>query len=161
MSEFHKIWIDQCAATDGIRERFGVNDSLRYLAGEKLLRFMEVSHERPDFAAELQQFANRIRELFDTHEIVSFFAAMEAGEIPDPAKVDWLVEAGFAHRPLLIALNAEWGSGADGGWNPGPLRETIRRLTELPDLATWREPGSPHRLPAVACAGRQTRCRRR
>lgn len=31
MSEFHKIWIDQCAAAEGIRERFGVNDALRYL----------------------------------------------------------------------------------------------------------------------------------
>jgi len=87
MSEFHKIWIDQCAAAEGIRERFGVNDALRYLVGEKLLRFMDVSHERPEFAAELQQFANRIRELFDTHEIVPFFAALEAGEVPDPAKL--------------------------------------------------------------------------
>lgn len=87
MSEFHKIWIDQCAAAEGIRERFGVNDALRYLVGEKLLRFMEVNHERPEFAVELQQFANRIRELFDTHEIVPFFAALEAGEVPDPAKL--------------------------------------------------------------------------
>ena len=31
MSEFRKIWIDQCAAAEGIRERFGVNDALRYL----------------------------------------------------------------------------------------------------------------------------------
>jgi len=87
MSEFHRIWIDQCAAAEGIRERFGVKDALRYLVGEKLLRFMEVSHERPEFAVELQPFANRIRELFDTHEIVSFFAALEAGEVPDPAKL--------------------------------------------------------------------------
>lgn len=61
------------------------------------------------------------------------------GQQPVPRLVDWLVEAGVAHRPLLIALNAEWGSGADGGWNPGPVREAIRRLTELPDMATWRE----------------------
>lgn len=61
------------------------------------------------------------------------------GQQPVPRLVDWLVEAGVAHRPLLIALNSEWGSGADGGWNPGPVREAIRRLTELPDMATWRE----------------------
>lgn len=72
MSEFHRIWIDQCAAAEGIRERFGVNDALRYLVGEKLQLFMEVSHERPEFAAELPQFVNRIRDLFETHEIVSF-----------------------------------------------------------------------------------------
>ena len=87
MSEFHRVWIDQCAAAEGIRERFGVNDALRYLVGEKLLRFMEVSHERPEFAAELPQFVNRIHDLFETHEIVSFFAALEAGQVPDPAKL--------------------------------------------------------------------------
>jgi hypothetical protein len=87
MSEFHRIWIDQCAVAEGIRERFGVNDALRYLVGEKLLLFMEVSHERPEFAAELPQFVNRIRDLFETHEIVSFFAALEAGQTPDPAKL--------------------------------------------------------------------------
>jgi hypothetical protein len=87
MSEFHRIWIDQCAAAEGIRERFGVNDALRYLVGEKLLLFMAVSHEQPQFAAELPQFVNRIRDLFDTHEIVSFFAALEAGQVPDPAKL--------------------------------------------------------------------------
>lgn len=87
MSEFHRIWIDQCAAAEGIRERFGVNDALRYLVGEKLLRFMEVSHERPEFAADLPQFVNRIQDLFETHEIVSFFAALEAGQVPDPAEL--------------------------------------------------------------------------
>jgi hypothetical protein len=25
--EFHKIWIDQCLATEGIRERFGLDDT--------------------------------------------------------------------------------------------------------------------------------------
>ena len=48
---------------------------------------MEVSHERPEFAAELPQFVNRIRDLFETHEIVSCFAALEAGQTPDPAKL--------------------------------------------------------------------------
>ena len=26
--EFHKIWIDQCAATEDIREKFGLEDAL-------------------------------------------------------------------------------------------------------------------------------------
>lgn len=37
--EFHKIWIDQCAATEGIREKFGLEDALNYLIGEKLFSF--------------------------------------------------------------------------------------------------------------------------
>ncbi len=38
--EFHKIWIDQSAATEGIRERFGLDDALNYLIGEKLFSFL-------------------------------------------------------------------------------------------------------------------------
>ena len=75
-----------------------------------------------------------IEDMEDLHRFRAWL-----GQQPVPRLVDWLVEAGFAHRPLLIALNAEWGNGADGGWNPGPLREAIRRLTEQPDMATWRE----------------------
>jgi len=75
-----------------------------------------------------------IEDMEDLHRFRAWL-----GQQPVSRLVDWLVEAGVAHRPLLIALNAEWSSGADGGWNPGPVREAIRRLTELPDMATWRE----------------------
>jgi hypothetical protein len=34
--QFHKIWIDQCEATEGIREHFGLQNALDYLIGEKL-----------------------------------------------------------------------------------------------------------------------------
>jgi len=75
-----------------------------------------------------------IEDMEDLHRFRAWL-----GQQPVPRLMDWLVEAGFAHRLLLIALNAEWGNGADGGWNPGPLREAICRLTEQPDMATWRE----------------------
>ena len=52
MAEFHKIWIDQCAATHGIKEQFGVKDAARYLIGEKFVRFLEASFDHPEFAAE-------------------------------------------------------------------------------------------------------------
>jgi hypothetical protein len=38
--EFHKIWIDQCAATEGIRESFGLKDAQDYLIGQKLFTFL-------------------------------------------------------------------------------------------------------------------------
>ena len=59
--QFHKIWIDQCEATEGIRERFGLQDALRYLIGEKLFSFVHASEEDPDFAAELPAFVAEIR----------------------------------------------------------------------------------------------------
>ena len=31
--QFHKIWIEQCRATEDIRERFGLEDAIRYLIG--------------------------------------------------------------------------------------------------------------------------------
>ena len=48
--EFHKIWIDQCAATEGIRETFGLDDALNYLIGEKLFSFLHAAERDPLFA---------------------------------------------------------------------------------------------------------------
>ena len=36
---FHKIWIDQCDATEDIREPFGLENALDYLIGESSSRF--------------------------------------------------------------------------------------------------------------------------
>ena len=38
--EFHKIWVDQCVATEGIRDHFGLESALDYLVGEKLFTFL-------------------------------------------------------------------------------------------------------------------------
>ena len=61
------------------------------------------------------------------------------GEQSVPRLVGWLVEAGFAHHPFLVAMTAAWGAGAGESWNAGPVREAIRRLSEPPKCATWRE----------------------
>lgn len=37
--QFHKIWVQQCRATRGIKRRFGVKSALEYLLGEKLINF--------------------------------------------------------------------------------------------------------------------------
>src|SRR5688572_8225873 len=51
--EFHKIWIEQCAATEDIRQHFGLEHALDYLIGEKLFSFVRASEQHPEFAAEL------------------------------------------------------------------------------------------------------------
>ena len=62
--EFHKIWIDQCAATEGIRDHFGLQSALVYLIGEKLFSFLRAAEQDPLFAAEVPDFIREIRRLF-------------------------------------------------------------------------------------------------
>jgi hypothetical protein len=40
MIEFHRIWVEQCEAAQGIREAFGLEKAIGYLIGEKLLNFL-------------------------------------------------------------------------------------------------------------------------
>ncbi len=70
--EFHKIWIEQCEATEGIRERYGLKDAIRYLIGEKFLNYLEESDRRPEFAAEVPKFVAEVKEIFEPHEISEF-----------------------------------------------------------------------------------------
>jgi hypothetical protein len=74
---FHKIWIDQCAATDGIRERFGLQDAFDYLIGEKLFTFLMASERDPLFAAELPAFVDEIRRIFTPDEIRTYLDDLE------------------------------------------------------------------------------------
>lgn len=75
--QFHKIWIDQCEATEGIRERFGLRDALHYLIGEKLFNFVQASESHPEFAAELPLFVAEIRRIFSAAEIQGFLDDLE------------------------------------------------------------------------------------
>lgn len=84
---FHKIWIDQCAATEDIRETFGLENALSYLIGEKLFTFLMVSEQNPQFAAEVPAFADEIRCLFTATEIRDYFHHLESTRFfapPDP-----------------------------------------------------------------------------
>jgi hypothetical protein len=115
--QFHKVWIDQCEATEGIRERFGLQDALRYLIGDKLFSFVQASEEDPDFAAELPAFVAEIRRLFTTEEIstfldeldrTKFFAPaepdVEPDELDDPEEELWLPHPVMAAEELLRFL---------------------------------------------------------
>ena len=70
--DFHKIWIEQCEATEGIRERFGKDDAIRYLIGETFLNYLEESDRRPEFPPEVPKFVAGIKEIFEPHEISEF-----------------------------------------------------------------------------------------
>src|SRR6266576_278127 len=79
MTDFHKAWIEQCEAAEGIREQFGAADATRYLVGEKLFRFMQASQERPEFAEELPKFVAEIKRIFTPHQIIEFFDDLQTG----------------------------------------------------------------------------------
>ena len=70
--QFHKIWVEQCEATVGIRERFGLDDALNYLIGEKLFHFVQAAEQHPEFAAELPAFVAEIQCLFTASQIRNY-----------------------------------------------------------------------------------------
>lgn len=60
MGYFHKIWIEQCEAAQGIKERYGVKKALGYLIGEKFMNFVQEADRGPEFAEELPKFISEI-----------------------------------------------------------------------------------------------------
>jgi len=93
--QFHKIWIEQCAATEDIRERFGHVDALHYLIGEKLFSFVQASEQDSDFAVELPAFVLEIRRIFSPRDISVFLDELERTKFlaplepePDPDDLD-------------------------------------------------------------------------
>ena len=87
-TEFHKIWIEQCAATEGIRERFGLESALDYLIGEKIFSFVMAAERDPDFAAELPGFIAEIRRLFTAQEIHTYLDELERTKFLAPGELD-------------------------------------------------------------------------
>jgi hypothetical protein len=72
MVEFQKIWIDQCKAAQNIQEEFGNEKALGYLIGEKLLYFINVADDRPEWAEQLPLFVLEIKRIFQPWEIQEY-----------------------------------------------------------------------------------------
>jgi hypothetical protein len=87
-TEFHKIWIEQCAATEDIHQRFGLESALDYLIGEKLFSFVGASEQDPLFAQELPAFVAEIRRLFTAGEIRAYLDRLERTKFLAPAEPD-------------------------------------------------------------------------
>jgi hypothetical protein len=86
--EFHKIWIDQCAATEDIRAHFGLENALDYLVGEKLFMFLMASEKEPFFAAEVPAFVHEIRRIFTPSEICDYLDRLERTKYLAPPEPD-------------------------------------------------------------------------
>ena len=68
-SKAHKIWIEQCEATQTIKARFGLKAAFDYIVGEKLMNFAEAASRHRAFAQELPQFISEVRRMFTSEEI--------------------------------------------------------------------------------------------
>ena len=87
-TEYHKIWVEQCAATQDIRERFGLDSALDYLIGEKLFSFVAASEQDSLFAQELPAFVAEIRKLFTAGEIRTYLGHLERTKFLAPPEPD-------------------------------------------------------------------------
>jgi hypothetical protein len=87
-TEFHKIWIEQCAATEDIRDHLGLPSALDYLIGEKLFSFLRAAEQDPLFAAEVPDFIKEIRRLFAAEVIRDYLARLEKAKYLAPLDTD-------------------------------------------------------------------------
>jgi hypothetical protein len=87
-TEFHKIWIEQVAATEEIRNNFGVQRALDYLIGEKLFSFLHAAERDPLFAAEVPVFIREIRRLFTATEVRDYLDRLEHTKYLAPREQD-------------------------------------------------------------------------
>jgi len=85
---FHKIWIEQCSATEDIRQRFGLETALDYLIGEKLFTFVETSEQDHLFNRELPAFVTEIQRLFTAEEIRAYLDHLERTKFLAPPEPD-------------------------------------------------------------------------
>ena len=96
----HKIWIEQCEATQTIKARFGLTAAFDYVVGEKLMNYASAASRHPDFARELPQFVSEVRRMFAPDDIGAHLAQIE--RVLDENDIDGLEE----HDPLRESLTA-------------------------------------------------------
>jgi hypothetical protein len=110
--ECQKIWIQQCAATEDIREQFGSKSALDYLVDEKLFTFLAAAEQDQAFAAELPAFVAEIRGLFTALELREYldqlackkYFAETAPELDDLHELDDVtMEEPWPHNPVVGA----------------------------------------------------------
>ena len=68
-----EIWTSQCEAARNIREDFGAEKAMGYLIGEKLLNFLEAAETNAEWRAEIPNFIDEIKDIFEPWESAEFF----------------------------------------------------------------------------------------
>lgn len=86
--QFHKIWVEQCTAAEGILEGYGLQDAMDYLIGEKLLNFVQASEHDSEFVSELPAFVAEIRRIFSNQQIGEYLGHLEHDRFLAPPEPD-------------------------------------------------------------------------
>ena len=73
----HQIWVEQCAAAETIKLRYGLKAAFDYAVAEKLLKFAEATAQHPKFARELPRFVSWVRQMFTAQELEAHLARIE------------------------------------------------------------------------------------
>lgn len=107
MTDFYKVWIEQCEAAREIKERFGTRKALGYLIGEKLLNFVSAGEEHPDFTAELPLFVQEVKDIFEPDELRDYLDTVRRvgadGHIMDDDSFEFAREAGMFEENVVSA----------------------------------------------------------
>jgi hypothetical protein len=85
MTEYHKMWIEQFEAAQGIEGEFGTQKALDYLVGEKFLDFLEAAESDAHFRAEIPTFVAKIKEIFERWQLAQYLETAKETEPFDPA----------------------------------------------------------------------------
>jgi hypothetical protein len=72
VTDFHKIWIEQCEATQGIAGEFGTQQALDYLVGEKFLNFLEAAETHAEFRDEIPAFVAGSKAIFEPWQLAQY-----------------------------------------------------------------------------------------
>jgi hypothetical protein len=88
MTEPCKIWIEQCDATRAIEERFGTEQALEYLIGEKFLNFLQAAETHADFRAEIPAFVAEIKTIFERWHLAGYLERARMRAPFDPSLYD-------------------------------------------------------------------------
>ena len=110
MGEFQKIWIEQCEAASGIKERFGAGKAIGYLIGEKLLAIVQEANNCPQFAKEIPNFIAEVKEIFELWEIRQYFENVRRvgtlGHVCNDEEAELFLKAGAVKEdPVRDAQN--------------------------------------------------------
>lgn len=119
----HKIWIEQCEAARGIEAEFGTQEALVYLIGEKFINFLEAAENDADFRAEISDFVEEIKTIFERWQLAEYLEIARQTEPFDPSVYDDAEEAEMERQSelrrsaaelLLVECAREWLLEEDG-----------------------------------------------